>query len=66
MGHLPFVKMISIPHISCKFSPKQSFNCPICPMARQQRLPFPERSTHSTSIFQLVHIDLWGPYHTST
>lgn len=66
MGHLPFVKMISIPHISCKFFPKQSFTCPICPMARQQRLPFPERFTQSTSIFQLVHIDLWGPYHTST
>lgn len=66
MGHLPFVKMLSIPHLTCKFFPKASFTCLICLMARQQRLPFPDRSSHSTSLFQLVHIDLWGQYHTST
>lgn len=35
MQHIPFVKMIFIPHSSCKFSSKQSFTCPICPMERQ-------------------------------
>lgn len=48
MGHLPFFKMHFIPHVSVKFSPKQSFTCP---MARQQRNSFPTSSTHSTSAF---------------
>nr|XP_016456703.1 PREDICTED: uncharacterized protein LOC107780652 [Nicotiana tabacum] len=66
MGHIPFVKIVSIPHLSGKFSSRQSFTCTICPMARQQRLPFPESSIHSDRPFQLVHIDLCGLYHTAT
>ncbi|XP_075076559.1 uncharacterized protein LOC142163198 [Nicotiana tabacum] len=66
MRHIPFGKMISIPHLSCKFYSKQSFVCPICPIARQQRNSFPASITHSSRPFELVHIDLWGPYHTAT
>uniref|UniRef100_M1ANG9 Integrase catalytic domain-containing protein n=1 Tax=Solanum tuberosum TaxID=4113 RepID=M1ANG9_SOLTU len=35
-------------------------------MARQERLPFPHSTHTSTRIFQLLHIDLWGPYHMVT
>lgn len=35
-------------------------------MARQQRLPFHDSTIHSTKPFQLVHIDIWGPYNTKT
>lgn len=35
-------------------------------MARQQRLLFPESTIHSFALFQLVHVDLWDPYHTQT
>ncbi|XP_019267554.1 PREDICTED: uncharacterized protein LOC109244849 [Nicotiana attenuata] len=66
MGHMPFNRMKSIPFISSQTSSKQSFICPICLMARQQRMPFSDSTTHSTALFQLVHIDIWGPYNTAT
>ncbi|XP_019230034.1 PREDICTED: uncharacterized protein LOC109211000 [Nicotiana attenuata] len=42
LGHLPFSKMKNISSICAKLPKKQSFLCHICPMARQQRLSFPE------------------------
>ena len=35
-------------------------------MAKQHRLPFPNSTTVSTSSFQLLHIDVWGPFNTPT
>lgn len=35
-------------------------------MARQARLPFDHITTQSKAIFDLLHVDLWGPYHVST
>lgn len=35
-------------------------------MARQERLPFKPRTTLTSDIFELLHVDLWGPYHTPT
>ncbi|XP_015165125.1 uncharacterized protein [Solanum tuberosum] len=67
LGHVPFVKMRGIHTIPVKFSPKLPFLCNVCPMARQARMPFPSNSTpSSTKIFDLLHIDLLGPYHTPT
>lgn len=66
LGHVPFVKMKGISFIPVNFSPKQPFFCPICPMAKQSRLPFPPKSNSSTNIFELLHVDLWGPYQTPT
>ena len=31
-------------------------------MARQTRMPFLESVTATSSIFELLHVDLWGPY----
>lgn len=35
-------------------------------MARQSRLPFPERTTLTTKIFEILHVNLWRPYHIAT
>jgi len=61
LGHVPFVKMKGIPSIPVNFSPKQPFLCPICPMGRQTKLPFQPSIHRSSVIFELVHVDLWGP-----
>nr|XP_009778056.1 PREDICTED: uncharacterized protein LOC104227505 [Nicotiana sylvestris] len=66
LGHVPFAQMKNIPSISSSLSAKQSFICPICPLARQPKLSFPNSSTHSTALFQLIHVDTWGPYHTQS
>jgi hypothetical protein len=34
----------------------------VCPLARQCRLSFPIRSSVSTSVFALIHVDIWGPF----
>ncbi|XP_021624990.1 uncharacterized protein LOC110624181 [Manihot esculenta] len=36
--------------------------CPICPLAKQARLPFPRSHTLASRPFELIHIDIWGPY----
>ncbi|XP_059285889.1 ATPase 10, plasma membrane-type-like [Lycium ferocissimum] len=35
-------------------------------MASQTRLPFPDKTTNTSAIFELVHVGLWGPYHVTT
>ncbi|XP_070007511.1 uncharacterized protein [Nicotiana sylvestris] len=66
LGHIPFFKMKLIFGLDCRLSSKQSFICPIFPLARQAGLPFPDSSIQFTHPFQFVHIDTWGPYSTPT
>ncbi|KAL3328870.1 hypothetical protein AABB24_036136 [Solanum stoloniferum] len=58
--------MKNIHAINSSLSFTQSFPCSICPLTRQTRLPFSSSDIHSTTHFQLIHIDTWGPYHSST
>ncbi|XP_060179324.1 uncharacterized protein LOC132609376 [Lycium barbarum] len=44
LSHLPFSKMKSLTNVGSKLSHKQSFDCPICPLAKQSRLPFSDSS----------------------
>nr|XP_009783139.1 PREDICTED: uncharacterized protein LOC104231782 [Nicotiana sylvestris]XP_016462976.1 PREDICTED: uncharacterized protein LOC107786055 [Nicotiana tabacum] len=39
--------------------------CTTCPCAKQTRNPFPISSIRTSIIFELVHMDLWGPYRIS-
>lgn len=36
--------------------------CEICPMANQTRLAFEDSSSVSSDIFDILHVDIWGPY----
>ena len=40
--------------------------CHVCPLAKQTRLSFPVSETRATKCFDLVHLDLWGPYKIPT
>jgi len=40
--------------------------CTICPCAKQTRIHFTVSTSKSFACFDLVHMDLWGPYKTST
>ncbi|KAL0303104.1 UNVERIFIED_CONTAM: Retrovirus-related Pol polyprotein from transposon RE2 [Sesamum radiatum] len=52
LNHLDFLKDV-----------KTSLNiCEVCPLAKQHRLDFPVSSTKTSNIFDLVHMDIWGPY----
>jgi hypothetical protein len=51
-----------IPDITCK----SDSICPICPMAKQHKLPFPISTSISNSPFDLIHCDIWGPLATNS
>lgn len=64
MGHLPFHAMKNIS--SLNFYSISECSCDVCPLARQSRLSFPISHIKSKRIFELIHIDIWGPYKDST
>ena len=53
----PFVLDI----ISCN---NKGFDCSICPLPKQKRLSFPTSVSTSSSCFDLIYVDIWGPYST--
>jgi hypothetical protein len=46
---------------SCIGSPKHALPCYVCQMSRMKRLPFSDSMTKSNSVFDLIHLDIWGP-----
>ena len=42
----------------------KSFDCFVCPPAKQNRLPFPSSVSSSASCFDLIQVDIWSPYST--
>ena len=47
------------PFISCNHVNK---HCEICHFAKMKRLPFPISSSKSDDCFDLIHVDIWGPF----
>jgi len=40
--------------------------CHVCPLAKQARLLFPDSKNRAAVCFNLIYVDLWGPYKTPT
>ncbi|KAK8921731.1 hypothetical protein KSP39_PZI020888 [Platanthera zijinensis] len=40
--------------------------CDVCHYARQKRLPYISSTSSSNKIFDLLHVDIWGSYSTSS
>lgn len=40
--------------------------CPVCPLAKQTRLPFSLSKSRTLNVFYLIHIDIRGPYKMPT
>ena len=67
LGHPSFQRLAILQNlvpdvINC--SNNKSFDCPIRPIAKQKRLPFQSSVHVSNSCFDLIHVDIWGPYST--
>ena len=41
-------------------------HCDTCHLAKQKRLPFPKEGSRSTSVFDMVHMDVWGSFPHAT
>ena len=40
--------------------------CYVCPKAKQKKLCFNKNNNFANNIFDLVHCDVWGPYHITS
>jgi len=66
LGHMSCNKMQHVPNLVLCHNEIKDFFCEVCPKAKQHRLSFPHSKTSSDCLFQLIHVDTWGPYHTKT
>lgn len=60
LGHASLSKMKYLDFCHCKNL--KSYYCDTCCIAKHPRLPLKSSQSMGASIFNLVHIDLWGPY----
>lgn len=62
--HISLTRMKMLSFLSNDF---ELSHCAICPLSKQTRTSFPKkRSSNSSSAFELIHMDVWGPFHTPT
>ena len=61
LGHIPFNRLhIVFPNLHCN-KVDHDFLCIVCPLGKQAKKLFRRSSIKTTDIFQMLHIDLWGP-----
>lgn len=63
MGHYSFPVLKRIKDLSSTLSCNFDSVCSICPLVEQQSLPFHKSNSYAANNFDLVHFDVWGPYH---
>ncbi|KAL2920586.1 Retrovirus-related Pol polyprotein from transposon RE1 [Bienertia sinuspersici] len=64
-GHLPFSKLQYVDS-SIKCDANHDEICQVCPKAKQARLPFPVSLSITNKSFEIIHVDVWGPYKVVT
>jgi hypothetical protein len=62
LGHIPTSKINLLNKIDPSVTSTGNSICDICPLAKQKWLPFPLSMHTSIQVFQLIHIDIWGPF----
>lgn len=65
MGHASHGSLSSISGIQLGSKPNNKL-CDVCCRAKQTRDMFSRSSSVVLDLFDLIHCDIWGPYHTST
>lgn len=66
MGHIPFSQLKLVQTQCDGKSYYEKFVCQICHAARQTRKSFHSSCIKTKSVFELLHLDIWGPYQTKT
>ncbi|MCH85256.1 retrovirus-related Pol polyprotein from transposon TNT 1-94, partial [Trifolium medium] len=45
---------------------KELFCCDVCHLAKQKRLPYAVSNSRASQCLELLHMDIWGPFATTT
>lgn len=61
LGHFPFNKLHML-GINEGQTVDKSHVCEVCHLAKHKRKPFPVSISKTNAIFDLLHIDIWGPF----
>ncbi|CAN1797377.1 Retrovirus-related Pol polyprotein from transposon TNT 1-94 [Linum perenne] len=61
LGHLSHAKISHLQQSCSSIATKPLQHCSICHFAKQRRLSFPLSTSCASAIFELVHVDIWGP-----
>uniref|UniRef100_A0A1S4ANH2 Integrase catalytic domain-containing protein n=1 Tax=Nicotiana tabacum TaxID=4097 RepID=A0A1S4ANH2_TOBAC len=64
LGYVPLGvlnKIESLPNVQLK-----EHLCTVCSVAKQTRIPFSSSNACSINAFDLIHVDVWGPYRVPT
>ncbi|KAL4592837.1 hypothetical protein LXL04_005843 [Taraxacum kok-saghyz] len=59
------IKMLS-DHLCISNKDNSDSVCPICPLAKQKKLPFVSLNNVAKNPFDILHCDVWGLYQTSS
>lgn len=65
LGHTPIERMKKIRAVKDNIKTGQE-ECMVCPQAKFTKLPFNSSHSRATEVFELIHIDIWGPYKVPT
>lgn len=66
LGH-PSVKVLrQLSLVEKESDVRMCNNCHVCPLAKQTKLPFPISISQTSNVFDLIHLDVWGPYRFAT
>ena len=66
LGYVSDSKLKFMNDLPVTVSKSHNSDCLSCPMAKFAKLPYALSESHSTSVFDLIHIDVWGPYKVPT
>lgn len=64
LGHISYSKLLHLPNCG-NFDDVNSF-CDTCSLAKFHRFPFQLSNSKSDACFDLLHMDLWGPFHIAS
>lgn len=62
LGHASISAIKKITNLKQSTSEKNNQICTSCPMAKFTKLPFSTSVSKASDIFELIHMDIWGPY----
>lgn len=63
LGHAPMNRVAMIKEIEVKKDCNDI--CLTCPLAKFTKIPFTQSDARASDLFEMVHIDTWGPYKVS-
>ncbi|XP_019240598.1 PREDICTED: uncharacterized protein LOC109234812 [Nicotiana attenuata] len=66
LGHIPLDSLKRLPAFHNKTFVDYKEHCPVCPLAKQTRLPFPISNSRCDVFGDLIHADVWGPLKVPT